>query len=43
MKLKDGFIGSRTIIVPQMIVKMMETDPLVSELFVTDIGYYPHA
>ena len=43
MKLKDGFIGSRTIIVPQMVIKMMETDPLVSELFVTDIGYYPHA
>lgn len=40
---KDGFSGERSIVLPQMIVEMEEQDPLVSSLFVTDIGYYPQA
>ena len=41
--LKDGFTGARSIVLPQMIVEMEERDPLVSSLYITDIGYYPHA
>ena len=40
---KDGFLGERSIVLPQMIIEMEEEDPLVSSLFVTDIGYYPQA
>ena len=43
MKQKDGFSGERSIVLPQMILEMEATDPLVSSLYVTDIGYYPHA
>lgn len=31
------------IVVPQIVNKMQETDPLISSLYVTDIGYFPHA
>ena len=41
--LKDGFTGARSIVLPQMIVEMEERDPLVSSLYITDIGYYPKA
>ena len=43
LKLKDGFSGERALVVPQVIVKMMKEDPLVSMLHITDIGYYPKA
>ena len=43
IKQKDGFLGERSIVIPPMIVKMEEEDPLVSSLYLTDIGYYPHA
>lgn len=42
-KLKDGFMGERSIVLPPMVVEMEENDPLVSNLYLTDIGYYPHA
>ena len=43
MKLKDGFNGERLLVLPQVIVKAMETDPLMSKLHITDIGYFPKA
>lgn len=43
VRLKSGFNGERTIVIPQLIVKMMEKDPLLSMLHITDIGYYPKA
>lgn len=43
IKLKDGFSGERALVVPRLIVKIMEEDPLVSMLHITDIGYYPKA
>lgn len=42
-KQKDGFMGERSIVLPPMVVEMEENDPLVSNLYLTDIGYYPHA
>lgn len=43
MKQKDGFTGERSIVLPQMVVDMEMADPLVSSLYITDIGYYPKA
>ena len=40
---KDGFKGERQIVLPPVIVEMERKDPLVSSLYVTDIGYYPNA
>lgn len=40
---KDGFLGERSVVLPTSIVEMEENDPLVSSLFITDIGYYPMA
>ena len=41
--MKEGFSGSRTIVLPQVVVRMMETDKLLSQLHITDIGYFPCA
>jgi AraC-like DNA-binding protein len=43
LKQKDGFHGERSLMMPKMIMEMVEQDPLVSMLHITDIGYYPHA
>lgn len=43
IRLKDGFSGERALVLPQMIVKIMEDDPITSALHITDIGYYPKA
>lgn len=40
---KDGFRGERSIVLPQMVIEAEQNDPLVSSLYVTDIGYYPKA
>lgn len=43
LKLKNGFTGERCIVLPKMIIEMEQEDPLVSSLYITDIGYYPAA
>jgi len=43
VKKKDGFLGERSVVLPPMLVRMEEEDPLVSSLFITDIGHYPMA
>ncbi len=43
IRLKDGFSGERAIVVPQLVVGMMERDPLLAQLHITDIGFYPKA
>lgn len=40
---KDGFRGERVVVLPPMIVEAEKSDPLVKSLYVTDIGFYPHA
>ena len=42
-KRKDGFLGEQSIVLPARIVEMEAHDPLVSSLYVTDMGYYPAA
>ena len=41
--MKDGFIGSRAIILPISIISEIEQDPLGAQLHLTDIGFYPSA
>lgn len=43
IKIRDGFRGERTLVLPQSIVKEMEDDPVSSMLHITDIGFYPEA
>ena len=43
LKLKEGFDGERTIILPKIIIDILEKDVLTSMLHITDIGYYPKA
>ena len=40
---KDGFINQRAIVLPQAIKEILIHNELTSLLYVTDIGYYPHA
>lgn len=42
-KQSEGFRGERSIVLPQMMVELERTDPLMSSLYITDIGYYPAA
>jgi len=41
--MKEGFSGSRIIVLPQVVVRLMEADKLLSQLHITDIGYFPCA
>ncbi len=36
-------MGERSVVLPQVAIEMQMADPLVSSLYITDIGYYPHA
>ncbi len=42
-KLKEGFTGERSIVLPEMINRLSGNDVFLQQLHVTDIGYYPHA
>lgn len=43
IKLKDGFSGERSVVLPPMVVDAQIDDPLTSSLYVIAMGYYPHA
>lgn len=43
MKIKEGFKGERSIVLPRMLTEMEASDALLSRLYVTDIGHYPNA
>ena len=43
MKIKSGFNGERSLVLPRVIIDIMENDPLTRLLHITDIGYYPKA
>ena len=38
MKLKDGFVGERTLVLPKIIIDQAVDDPLLAALYITDIG-----
>lgn len=41
--IKDGFKGERVSILPASMVDTLKQDILGKELYITDIGFYPHA
>jgi len=43
VKIKEGFVGESSIVLPKAVVDMESSDPLVSSLYITDMGYYPNA
>lgn len=43
IKIKDGFKGERSLVLPDMAQHMSMDDPVLCQLHITDIGYYPHA
>lgn len=43
IKIKEGFKGQRSVVLPKAVVEIGENDPIISALLITDIGYYPHA
>lgn len=43
MKIKSGFRGEQSVVLPQAILKLIEDDPVASTIYITDIGYYPKA
>ncbi|MCC8172063.1 MAG: AraC family transcriptional regulator [Parabacteroides sp.] len=42
-RVKEGFKGERAVVLPVFLIDELKHDPLGSELYITDIGYYPHA
>jgi AraC family transcriptional regulator of arabinose operon len=43
MKKEDGFPGQISFVLPEKITKLSRENPLNSDLYLTDIGYYPQA
>jgi len=43
MKKMEGFPGQISYVIPEKILDLIRKNPLISDLYVTDIGYYPHA
>lgn len=43
LRLSDGFSGERSVVIPDMVRKTCREDSLLKQLYITDIGYYPHA
>lgn len=43
MKKQDGFPGQRSYVFPERILSIVKDNPLISDLYITDIGYYPQA
>ncbi|MBN2610415.1 MAG: AraC family transcriptional regulator [Bacteroidales bacterium] len=43
IQVKDGFIGQRMIILPKKIISSIKKKDLISQLYATDIGFFPRA
>ena len=44
LKKKDGFQGQKAIVIPMKILaKFSDLQPIINQLHITDIGYYPNA
>ncbi len=42
-KKEDGFQGQVSFVLPEKIIGLIKDNPLISDFYVTDIGYYSHA
>lgn len=43
MKKQDGFPGQISFVIPDRILALAKENPLTTDLYITDIGYYPQA
>jgi AraC-like DNA-binding protein len=43
MKKQDGFPGQLSYVIPDKILELVRSNPLIADLHITDIGYYPQA
>ncbi len=43
MKKQDGFPGQLSYVIPDRILDLVRSNPLIADLYITDIGYYPQA
>lgn len=43
MNRQEGFPGQRSFVIPQATLDKVLPNPLINDLYVTDIGYYPNA
>jgi AraC family transcriptional regulator, arabinose operon regulatory protein len=43
MKKKDGFPGQLSYVIPDKILELVRKNPMIADLYITDIGYYPQA
>ena len=43
MKRKDGFPGQQSYVIPDRILESVYRSSICSDLYLTDIGYYPRA
>lgn len=43
MRKQDGFPGQQSYVIPEKIQELVLKNPLISDLYITDIGYYPDA
>jgi len=43
MKKEDGFPGQISFVIPERILALIKDNRLISDLYITDIGYYPQA
>ena len=43
LKKREGFAGQRSCVLPAELTRQIATHPLCENLYITDIGYYPHA
>lgn len=40
---QDGFPGQLSYVIPAKILELVKQNPLIADLYITDIGYYPEA
>ncbi len=43
MERKEGFPGQLSYVVPEKVLKKIRQNPLIKDLYITDIGFYPNA
>ncbi|MFV0553158.1 MAG: AraC family transcriptional regulator [Mangrovibacterium sp.] len=42
-KKEEGFKGQRTFVIPQSLISSLQNEAISQNLYITDIGFYPHA
>lgn len=41
--IKEGFVGQKSLILPNNIISTIKSNPISNLLFITDVGYFPNA